>query len=669
MVKGKKQHARQAEREARWRKGSKTIQTHPERPGPAVPIGQFPGGSLAARARVRTPPQDLPVAAQDDAERRQVLRRAFERAREEWHSGDPGTKTRLLGEIARGLVGLTGPERVRRIDEFAAEVGMTPDEVCAGIAAIVHHDGLALLGRVDVGPEEIALRLRDPAIQLARPGLGDASLAALGIPEGRATSNPDGSISIESDILAHREGLLRLPVDGAVQIIVGWMAERRHVETDMMTLLKLAGDVLAPLPRECWGPHLERLAVATGISVDRLGDDLLLLARDARYERIAPPVPPARPPHWRDALQGLADVRDYWREQERMGLFDQQMLDYGRGWTNGTETYAEKLARHGYGEERGRRLVATVGALVRQLPDEALPFYVAPPIADLLTQAAETIPETTLTPELLPARVGLLWFGRPLDFQAHADEDERERFRFTADDLVKASRYAEHLADPTPEQERQLRASGGLDSRPQLQAVLWHPLVTRARGGDDAAAEHLCVSCYFRHQIPDSLPIELFSVAYEVSFVVGYGETLNPGVATIAAATGDDYAAPGLRWIVDVLATTLLFLRQRIVRPEASAVQNKNARRALAKTLRREPPEVQVIRLREFAPAPTSGDDDPSDKRQVEWKGRWLVRGHWRQQACGPGRSQRRPLYIAPFVKGDPSKPLILRKKVVTVQR
>ena len=36
----------------------------------------------------------------------------------------------------------------------------------------------------------------------------------------------------------------------------------------------------------------------------------------------------------------------------------------------------------------------------------------------------------------------------------------------------------------------------------------------------------------------------------------------------------------------------------------------------------------------------------------------FIVRGHWRQQACGPKRAWRRPTYIAPFVKGPAGTPL-----------
>lgn len=43
------------------------------------------------------------------------------------------------------------------------------------------------------------------------------------------------------------------------------------------------------------------------------------------------------------------------------------------------------------------------------------------------------------------------------------------------------------------------------------------------------------------------------------------------------------------------------------------------------------------------------------------YKSRWLVRGHWRMQACGKGRVERKAKWIAPFWKG-PEKGLILTR-------
>lgn len=42
-----------------------------------------------------------------------------------------------------------------------------------------------------------------------------------------------------------------------------------------------------------------------------------------------------------------------------------------------------------------------------------------------------------------------------------------------------------------------------------------------------------------------------------------------------------------------------------------------------------------------------------------EFSKRWVVRGHWRQQAVGQGRSERRATWIPSHIKGPPGAPLV----------
>lgn len=68
----------------------------------------------------------------------------------------------------------------------------------------------------------------------------------------------------------------------------------------------------------------------------------------------------------------------------------------------------------------------------------------------------------------------------------------------------------------------------------------------------------------------------------------------------------------------------------------------------------RELPGLRVLRL-------STGESLYSENRDeahhVEWSKRWLVRGHWRLQACGLRRESRRLIWIDPFVKGPEDKP------------
>lgn len=72
-------------------------------------------------------------------------------------------------------------------------------------------------------------------------------------------------------------------------------------------------------------------------------------------------------------------------------------------------------------------------------------------------------------------------------------------------------------------------------------------------------------------------------------------------------------------------------------------------------------PSVRLVDLRTVR-HPSEPSDDEQEARS--YTRRWLVRGHWRQQACGPRRSQRKPVWIAPYVKGPEGTPLVVGEHV-----
>ncbi|MFN8034034.1 MAG: hypothetical protein U0Q47_12165 [Mycobacterium sp.] len=70
---------------------------------------------------------------------------------------------------------------------------------------------------------------------------------------------------------------------------------------------------------------------------------------------------------------------------------------------------------------------------------------------------------------------------------------------------------------------------------------------------------------------------------------------------------------------------------------------------------------VSLIELRR--PARDGTADSGGGQRRRSDK-RWWVDGHWRQQAWGPKRVLRKPIWISPYIKGDPEGELSERVKV-----
>jgi hypothetical protein len=86
---------------------------------------------------------------------------------------------------------------------------------------------------------------------------------------------------------------------------------------------------------------------------------------------------------------------------------------------------------------------------------------------------------------------------------------------------------------------------------------------------------------------------------------------------------------------------------------------NGNAKRRKRKG--RPPQKVVVVNMR----AAERHASQPADGT-VEWTHRWVVRAHWRWQAHGPGRKQRKLILVPAHVKGPADKPLAVKSKVYT---
>jgi hypothetical protein len=97
-----------------------------------------------------------------------------------------------------------------------------------------------------------------------------------------------------------------------------------------------------------------------------------------------------------------------------------------------------------------------------------------------------------------------------------------------------------------------------------------------------------------------------------------------------------------------------LMMQQIAVREEQEAP--RATRRRWQRDLPDKPaPYIVVVRLRRPKSHPT-GDEHP-----VEWKQRWIVSGHWRNQWF-PSLQAHRQIWISDYVKGPEDKPLVIRK-------
>lgn len=105
---------------------------------------------------------------------------------------------------------------------------------------------------------------------------------------------------------------------------------------------------------------------------------------------------------------------------------------------------------------------------------------------------------------------------------------------------------------------------------------------------------------------------------------------------------------------LSVLAAAWLLMTQ----PKASSIRRLPGAPSVPHPGRGDPPAVSIIDLRRIDQPPIETPLPGVSRPPRNYRRRWWVDGHWRQQACGPGHAQRKPIWIAPYIKGPEGKPL-----------
>ena len=80
-------------------------------------------------------------------------------------------------------------------------------------------------------------------------------------------------------------------------------------------------------------------------------------------------------------------------------------------------------------------------------------------------------------------------------------------------------------------------------------------------------------------------------------------------------------------------------------------------------------PTVQVVALRKSARVEAAGEAEPRAAGTREYHCRWIVQGHARLQPVGPGRKERKLIWIEAHPAGPEDKPLKTKTKVYAVVR
>lgn len=286
------------------------------------------------------------------------------------------------------------------------------------------------------------------------------------------------------------------------------------------------------------------------------------------------------------------------------------------------------------------------GAEVVRLEDAEL-FYVTAPMMQLADVAARSLPEYQLTQQDLPAPTGLMFFAEPIktmpDFRHPADPSRPVRIEYVAvtwgwwhggttpgfwvtwwsdarrffDDAIANGNFEGELREQT------LKACGRI--------VI-----------DSESVFDIDVDGSGRDEI-EQRSSELMS-----KYPKGQWEEKE------SERRADLHAK-------FVLRTLWTLMQQPITSDDTLEPSRADRRRLTRRGIDAAP--VRVIGLRR---GPSSSGTDGDSSR--EYRHRWLVRGHWKQQWY-PGRQVHRPIWIAPHIKGPDGAPLLGGEKVYALRR
>lgn len=106
---------------------------------------------------------------------------------------------------------------------------------------------------------------------------------------------------------------------------------------------------------------------------------------------------------------------------------------------------------------------------------------------------------------------------------------------------------------------------------------------------------------------------------------------------------------------VATVAATWILMQQPTIAESRPLREPAASRTSVAQ--QRPDRQVRIVDLRHAISLHREpGDGDATGR---VYRHRWLVRGHWRQQAVGPGRTHRRPTYVPAYVKGPDGAPML----------
>lgn len=267
--------------------------------------------------------------------------------------------------------------------------------------------------------------------------------------------------------------------------------------------------------------------------------------------------------------------------------------------------------------------------------------WVAEDVCEFIEQASENMPNGILQVNDTPAPMGLLIFARPLDYMDTSGTVPEEITGF------------EPLPLRAISWEETIVGHGDGTTHPGVRFYIYtdteYMESYRAKFGDPAL-------CSVLGSLPRLMLIDMTAWSYGSEWTGEIGRTVTDFENHILA----DHMARLRRFILCLWT----FMAQEVV-GISGARPPRPAQRRADRSGKEMPDDgcIKVIHLRK--PKRTKRADD-DERAEVEWSHRWWVSGHWRQVL---GKEGPRLVWVRPHIKGPDSKPLIIKERIIAVDR
>lgn len=272
-------------------------------------------------------------------------------------------------------------------------------------------------------------------------------------------------------------------------------------------------------------------------------------------------------------------------------------------------------------------------------------FWVAKDMLQIAEVAAESLPSFTIEAEDIPAPHGLLvWEGTLHTIAGFSWKVVGGSVCLNA--LVPKKLASERLAGFQVAQQEQRDAN----------KIRLDHLMPVKRTLEESRKREL-----WRRMTQDiQVKSELWS---DVELPIPLGKEVSPDNIRNSTSMADDLDRK-IGVLLPTIAMSLWLLMDQTLASREMVRPSRAGMKRLARLDASLLTETRYVTLRRKAVNPTYGEGEG-----VQRSHRWWTRGHWRKVPFGPGKTRRRPTWIAPYISGPDGAPILDPSRLVSVLR